>query len=83
MAWDEASIQMFQQLGAIHHKGRVRTHSNTVNEGRKVMRCSRFGNLGGMHVILNCERLEEVDFLSTWGRKWQLMDDVKGMWYTE
>ena len=21
--------------------------------------------------------------LSTWGRKWQPMEDVKGMWYTE
>ena len=34
-----------------------------------------------MHVILNGEPLEEV--LSTWCRKWQLMEDVKGMWYTE
>ena len=27
----------------------------------KVMRCSRYGNGGQMHVILNCEQLEEVD----------------------
>ena len=33
-----------------------------------------------MHVILNGEPLEEVDYFSTWGRKWQLMEDVKGMW---
>ena len=26
---------------------------------------------------------EEVDFLSTWGRKWQLMEGVEEMWYTE
>ena len=49
------------------------------------MRCSRYGNGGRMHVILNGKPLEEVDCykLSTWGRKWQLMDDAKGMWYTE
>ena len=28
-----------------------------------------------MYVILNDEPLEEVDFLSNWGRKWQLMED--------
>ena len=27
----------------------------------KVMRCSRYGNGGRIHVILNCEPLEEVD----------------------
>ena len=31
-----------------------------------------------MHVILNDEPLEEVDYF-----KWQLMEDVKGKWYTE
>ena len=36
-----------------------------------------------MHVKLNGEPLKEVDCLSNWGRKWQLMEDVKGMWYTE
>ena len=36
-----------------------------------------------MHVILNGEPLEGVDYLSTWGRKWQPMEDVNGMWYTE
>ena len=24
-----------------------------------------------------------ASLLSTWGRKWQPMEDVKGMWYTE
>ena len=33
-----------------------------------------------MHVILNGEPLEKWIVVSTWGRKWQLMDDVKGMW---
>ena len=33
-----------------------------VNVGNsKVMRCSRYGNGDRMHVILNCEPLEEVD----------------------
>ena len=33
-----------------------------VNVGNsKVMRCSRYGNGGRMHVILNGESLEEVD----------------------
>ena len=36
-----------------------------------------------MHVILNYEPSEELDCLSSWGRKWHLMEDVKGMWYTE
>ena len=55
-----------------------------MNVGKsKVMRCSRYGNGDRMHVILNGEPLEEVDCLSTWGHKWQLMEDVKGLWYTE
>ena len=55
-----------------------------VNVGKsKVMRCSRYGNGGRMHLTLNGGPLEEVDCFSTCGRKWQLMEDVKGMWYTE
>ena len=55
-----------------------------VNVGKsKVMRCSRYDNLGQMHVILNGEPLWKWIVLSTWGRKWQLMEDVKEMWYTE
>ena len=55
-----------------------------VNVGKsKVVWCSRYGNGGRMHLILNGEPLEEVVALSTWGRKWQPMEDVKGMWYTE
>ena len=51
-----------------------------VNVGKsKVMRCSRYGNGERMHAILNVEPLEEVDCLSTWGRKWQLLEDVKRM----
>ena len=56
--------------------GRVCEIKLRVNVGKsKVMRCSRHSNGSVMHVILNGEPLEEVD-------KWQLMEDVKGMWYT-
>ena len=49
-----------------------------VNGGKsKIMRCLRW------QVILNGDPLEEVDCLTTGCRKWQLMEDVKGMWYTE
>ena len=37
-------------------------------------------------IIMNCiiqSNVEECIILSTWGRKWQLMEDVKGMWYTK
>ena len=39
-----------------------------VNVGNsKVMRCSRYGNGGRMHVIQNGEQLEEVDFFKNLG----------------
>ena len=47
------------------------------------MRCFRNGNGDQMHVILNGEQLEEVDCFKYLGRKWQSMEDVKGIWYTE
>ena len=47
------------------------------------MRCSGYVNVGRMPVILNGEPLEESIVLSTWGLKWQLMEDVKGMWYVK
>ena len=57
-----------------------------MNVGKsKFIRCSWYGNGNRMHVILNGEPLEEVDYFKylAWGRMWQLMEDVKGMWYTE
>ena len=55
-----------------------------VNVGKsKVMRCSRYGNGDRMHVMLNGELLRKWIVLSTWGRKWQPMKDVKVMWCTE
>ena len=39
-----------------------------VNVGKsKVMRCSRYGNGGGIYVILNGEPLEEVDYFKYLG----------------
>ena len=49
----------------------------------KVMRCFRYGNGDRMHVILNGEPLEEVDCFKYLGLQVQLMEDIKGMWYTE
>ena len=49
----------------------------------KVMRCSRYANGGRMHVRLNGEPLEELIVLSTWGSKWQWMEVVNEMRYTE
>ena len=48
----------------------------------KVMMYSMYGNGGRIHVILNGKPLEEVDCFKYlgWGRKWQLMEDVKGVW---
>ena len=34
-------------------------------------------------VIINGELLEEVNCFKSCGRKWQPIEDVKGMWYTE
>ena len=55
-----------------------------MNVGQsKVMRCSSYGNGSRMQVILNGEPFEEVDCFKYQGRKWQLIEDVKGMWYIE
>ena len=70
--------------GLVSEFGRVcERRKFRVNVGKsKVMRCSKYGTGSRIHVILNGEPFEEVDFLSTWLRKWQLIEDVKGMWYT-
>ena len=63
------------EFGRVYERRKLR-----VNVGKsKVMSCSRYGNGDRMHVILNGEPLEEVDC----GRKWQPMEDVKGMWCIE
>ena len=42
-----------------------------------------YGNEGRMHAIVNGESLEEVDCFKYQGSQVQMMEDVKGMWYTE
>ena len=37
----------------------------------------------GMEMGFECTCWREWIVFSTCGRKWQLMEDVKGMWYTE
>ena len=70
-------MYMYSEFGRVCERRKLR-----VNVGKsKDMSCSRYGNNGRMHVILNEPRKWIV--LSTWDRKWQLMEDVKGMWYSE
>ena len=70
---------MVSEFGRVCERRKLR-----VNVGKsKVMMCSRYGNGDRMHVVLNGEPLEEVDCFKYWGRKWQPMEDVKGMGYTE
>ena len=48
-----------------------------MNVGKsEVMRCFRYGNGDRMLAILNGEPLDKWIVLSTWGRKWQPMEDV-------
>ena len=55
-----------------------------VNRGKsKVMRCTRYGNGGRMHVILNGEPLDEVDCFKYLGSQVVADVNVKGMWFTE
>ena len=49
---------MVSEFGRVCDRRKLR-----VNVGKsKVMRCSRYFNGDRMHVILNCEPLEEVDY---------------------
>ena len=58
MADSQAKLcRLVSEFGRVCGRRKLR-----VNEGKsKVMRCSRYGNGGRMHVILNLEPLEEVD----------------------
>ena len=49
----------------------------------KVMRCSRYGYGDRMHVILNGEPLEEVDYLEYLGSQVAANGGCEGMWSTE
>ena len=76
---EEKLCRLVSEFGRVCERREFRV---TVGKS-KVMRCSRYGNGDRMHVILNGEPLEEVDCFKSWGRRRQLIEDVKGMWYTE
>ena len=55
-----------------------------VNVGKsKVMMCSRYGNGGRMHVILNGKPLEEMDCFKYLGSQVAAGGECEWMWYTE
>ena len=54
---EEKLCVLVSEFGRVCERRKLR-----VDVGKsKVMRCSRYGNGGRMHVILNSERLDEVD----------------------
>ena len=59
----EKLCRLVSEFGRVCERGKLR-----VNVGKsKVMRCSRYSNGGLMHVILNGEPLEEVDYFKYLG----------------
>ena len=76
---EEKLCRLVSEFGSVCERRKMR-----VNVGKsKVMRCSRYDKGDRMQVILNGERLRKWIVLSTWGRKWQPIENVKGMWYAE
>ena len=72
---EEKLCTLVNKFGTVYERRELR-----VNVGkRKVMRCSRYGNGGRMHVILNGEPLVEVDCFKYLDRKWQRMEVMKRM----
>ena len=60
---EEKLYRLVSEFGRVGERRTFR-----VNVGNsKVMRCSRYGNGGRMHVILNCEPFEEVDYFKYLG----------------
>ena len=54
---EEKLRRLVSEFGRVCERKTLRV---TVGKS-KGMRCSRYGNWGGMHVIINSELLEEVD----------------------
>ena len=73
---EEKLCRLVSEFGRVCEKRKLRVNLGKSN----IVRYSRYGNGDRMHVILNGQRLEEWIVLSTWGRKWQPMEDLKGMW---
>ena len=63
VADSEKLCRLVSKFGRVCERRKLR-----VNAGKsKVMRCSRYGNGGRMHVILNGEPLDEVDCITYLG----------------
>ena len=60
---EEQLCRLVSEFGRVCERRKWRV---TVGN-RKVMRCSRYGNVGRMHVILNGEPLKEVDCFKNLG----------------
>ena len=54
---EEKLCRLVSELGKVCERRKLRVYAGK----NKVMRCSRYGNGGRMHVILNGEPLEEVN----------------------
>ena len=76
---EEKLCRLVSEFGIICERRKLRM--NVAKS--KVMRCSKYENGGRMHVILNGKPLEKVDCLKYLACKWQLVEDVTGMWYIE
>ena len=60
---EEKLCRLVSEFGRVCERRKL-----TVNVGKnKVMRCSRYGNGDRMHMILNGEPLEEVDYFKYLG----------------
>ena len=76
---EDKLCKLVSEFGRVYERRNLRVNVRKS----KVMRCSRCGNVGRMHVILYGGPLKEGDCFKVPGRKWQLMEDVKRMWYSE
>ena len=71
---EEKLCRLVSEFGRVCKSRKLR-----VNLGKiKVMRCSRYGNGGRMHVILNAEPLKEVDCFKYLGS--QVVADERCEW---
>ena len=70
--------RLVSEFGRVCERRKLR-----VNVGKSKMRCTSYVNVGRMHVRLNGEPLEEVDWFKLMGSQVAADWYVKGTWYTE
>ena len=76
---EEKLCRLVSEFGRVCERRKLR-----VNEGKsKVMRFSRYGNGGRMHVILNGQPLEEVDCSKYLGSQVSADLGCKRVWCTQ